>query len=179
MLDPERCSLMVVDVQGQLAQMMTEKEQLFDALRRIILGAQLFDIPIFWLEQLPEKLGPTIPEVSCLFTDQQPITKATFSAVENEAFHLALSSSGREQLLITGIESHICVYQSARDLLSAGFSVHPVIDAISSRCKANRELGLRRMEQLGAVLTSVEMALFELQRVAEGDRFRKLIKLVK
>ncbi len=91
----------------------------------------------------------------------------------------AFNDLNRSQLLITGIEAHICVYQTTLDLLSLGSEIQVVADAVSSRTAANRQIGLKRMQEAGAVLTSTEMALFELLKVGEGDKFREILKIVK
>ena len=179
MLTREDAVLAVVDVQGKLAQLMPEKVALFRALQQMISGSQLLDIPILWLEQVPEKLGPTIDELVELMPGQTPLTKSSFSSMGCAEFRQQLAASGRRQVLLTGIEAHICVYQTARDLLAEGYEVHLVTDAVASRHPDNKALAITKLLGMGAELTGVEMALFELQQVAEGDRFRTLSRLIK
>jgi nicotinamidase-related amidase len=180
MLTIDNTALLVIDVQGKLAQLMHQKEVLFDNLAKIIKGAQVLELPIIWTEQVPEKLGQTTPEIAELLAPSaEPISKASFSCCSVQPFMTALERSKRRQILVTGIETHICVYQTTVDLLAQGYEVQVVADAVSSRTAANRQLGLERMKQAGAALTSTEMALFELLRVAEGDRFRQISKIVK
>ena len=153
------------------------------AIHTLIEAGYLFNMPILWLEQLPEKLGPTseplIEVMSELYPHTSAIAKSSFSAVGCIEFRQRLSELGRRQVILTGLESHICVYQTARDLLCRSYDVLAVIDAISSRTEQNYQLGLNKMQQLGASLTSIEMLLFELQQVATGDRFKQLIRLIK
>lgn len=180
MLTLNNTALVVIDVQGKLAQLMSQKDSLFDNLQKIIKGAQTLDLPIIWNEQLPEKLGPTIPQIAQLLTNTtQPIAKASFSCCGNPPFMEALKATGRKQILLTGIEAHICVYQSCRDLLDLGYEVQVVTDATSSRTPENRQIGLERMKEAGATMTSAEMALFELLRVAEGPKFKEITRIVK
>ncbi|NTW48220.1 MAG: hydrolase [Chlorobiales bacterium] len=179
MLTIENTALVVVDVQGKLAGLMYRKEDLFENLNRLIKGAQILQIPIILTEQYPKGLGPTASELSELMPEVKPIEKITFSCCGNDAFSQAIKALGRRQLLLTGIETHICVYQTAIDLLSSGFEVQVVTDAVSSRKRSNKRIGLERMKMAGAIPTSTEMALFELLRVAEGEKFREISKLVK
>jgi nicotinamidase-related amidase len=180
MLTLNNTALVVIDVQGKLAQLMSQKETLFENLQKIIRGAQVLELPIIWNEQLPEKLGPTTPEIAQLLTHTtQPIAKSSFSCCGNPPFMSALKATQRKQILLTGIEGHVCVYQTCLDLLNLGYEVQVVTDAVSSRTAENRQIGLERMKEAGATLTSTEMALFELLRVAEGPQFKEITKIVK
>ncbi|QSX29438.1 hydrolase [Shewanella cyperi] len=180
MLMEHQALLLVVDVQGKLARMMHDSDGLHGQLVTLIRGIGLFDIPTLWLEQLPDKLGATSEELACELRQRcQPIAKAHFSAWPNAEFRDALTLSGRRKVILCGIETHICVYQTCRDLLEAGFEVHLVADAVGSRTEANRQLGLAMMQQAGATLTNVESLLFELQHEASGERFKSLLQLIK
>lgn len=179
MLTRENSVLLVVDVQGKLAQLMHEKAALFANLARIIKGAQVLDVPIIVTEQNPAGLGPTIAELAPLLTDVQPISKMSFSCSDNEQFMQELHTLGRKQVLMTGIETHICVYQTTQSLCDLGYDVQVVTDAVSSRTAANKAIGLERMREAGAHMTSTEMALYELLQVAEGPAFKEILKIVK
>ena len=179
MLESKTTILVIIDVQGKLAQIMHDREDLVKNLQILISGAKLLEIPIIWMEQLPDKLGPTIPEIQELLQDIEPIVKGVFSCARNEEFNGRLQELHGHDIILAGIESHVCVYQTAMDLLGQDFTVHVAADAVSSRTDSNKQLGLERMLLEGVVQTSVEMVLFELQGVATGDRFRKLAKLVK
>ncbi|RMG47370.1 MAG: hydrolase [Acidobacteria bacterium] len=179
MLTQENTALIVVDVQGKLAHLMYEKERLFENLGKLIRGIRVLRIPIIVTEQLPEKLGATIPEIAELVSDIEPIRKSTFSCCGSESFMNVLRSLKRRQILLAGIEAHVCVYQTAMDLLNVGHVVHLVADAVSSRTAMNRQIGVERIIREGAKLTSTEMALFELLRVAEGDAFKQILQIVK
>jgi nicotinamidase-related amidase len=179
MLKIENASLLIVDMQGNLAHSMYGKELLFRNVQKLIKGIQVLGIPIIWLEQNPQGLGPTIPEIADLLSDVRPISKMTFSCCQNDRFIQALKALNRRQVLIAGIEAHVCVYQTALDLVDLGYEVQVVTDAVSSRNVDNKEIGLQKMRDYGVGLTSVETALFELLKVAEGGRFRDILKIVK
>jgi nicotinamidase-related amidase len=179
MLDKGNTLLLVVDIQGNLAQQMHEKEVLFENVRKLIQGSQVLGLPMVWAEQIPEKLGPTIPEVANLLTGMAPIPKSSFSCCGNPDIMQALEKCGRKQVLVCGIEAHICVYQTSADLAGKGYKVQVVADAVSSRKPENKEIGLAKAREAGASITSVETALFELMKKAEGDVFRQLVKIVK
>ena len=174
---PEDAVLVLVDIQGKLARLMTQSEQLFKQLNRLVQGALLFDLPIIWMEQVPDKLGPTIPEIADYLPHLQPLAKTSFGCYGDPGFVSALENTGRRHVLLAGIESHVCVYQTCVELLSNQYQVSTINDAISSRTDENRLLGLTKMKDAGALPSSVEMMLFEFQRCAEGDRFRAMSKL--
>lgn len=180
MLNLDSSALIVIDVQGKLAQLMYQKEILFANLKRMIKGAQILEIPIVWTEQVPQNLGQTTPEIAELLAKSaRPISKSSFSCCGNQPFMETFKSLNRKQILLTGIETHICVYQTALDLLNLGYEVHVVTDAVSSRIAENKQIGLAQIKEAGARLTSTEMALFELLRIAEGDPFKQITKIVK
>lgn len=180
MLKADATVLLVVDVQGKLARLMHGREDLFANLGKLIRGARVLELPIVWAEQNPAGLGPTIPEVSGFMPeDLAPVPKFSFSCCGEPRFLEALEKTGRKQVLICGIEAHICVYQTALELKERGCEVHLVADAVSSRNPLNRDVALMKLGRGGVRLTTVEMALFEMLRVAEGPRFKEIVKIVK
>ena len=178
MLNPQDAVLVVIDIQGKLAGLMHEREALYDNAAKMIKGAQVLEIPVIWTEQNPDGLGPTILEIAKLM-QTEPIPKFAFSCCGEAKFMQALRDINRRQVLLTGIETHVCVYQTAVELLADGYEVHVVADAVSSRTFANKRLGLARMKDAGAKITGTEMALFEMLKVAQGDKFKQIIKIVK
>jgi nicotinamidase-related amidase len=176
-LNIDNTFLLIIDVQEKLWRVMYEKEKLLDNLQRLIRGALVLGIPIIMTEQYSQGLGPTVPEVISLLPDIKPIAKLSFSCCGDKNIVKKLESLNRKQVLITGIESHVCVYQTAIDLLNSGYEVQAVTECISSRTPENRKLGLKRMNQAGAVLTGVEMVLFELLKIAGGEKLRRLAGL--
>ena len=122
------------------------------------------ELPVLWLEQYPKGLGPTIPEVADLLGDQKPLAKTCFSAFGLSDFRQALRETGRRQILLAGIETHICVYQTARDLLDNGFYVEVVADAVSSRTAQNKAIGLEKILHCGAQITDRNVPIRTLAR---------------
>jgi len=179
MLAIENSLLIVIDIQESLARVMHGRNALFENLQKIIRGTGILDIPMIVTEQVPEKLGATIPEISPLMDAVTPIPKSSFSCCGEDRFMRELDGTKRGQVLIAGIESHVCVYQTTADLIRMGYEVHIVTDCISSRTEENRALGIERMKDEGALPTSTEMVLFELLKIAGGDRFREISRLVK
>lgn len=179
MLKIDNTVTVLIDIQGKLASLMYDRDNFYENLTRLIRGAKTIGLPIIWNEQLPDKLGPTIQEVSSLLADNEPLPKNCFSCCGNPEFNTRLKSLKRKQVLLAGMESHVCVYQTALDLLKNGYEVSVVADAVSSRSAENRRIGIDAMRDAGALVTSVEMALFEMLVVAEGDIFREIVKIVK
>ncbi|KJG02961.1 isochorismatase family protein [Photobacterium angustum] len=181
MLDIHHSILVVIDIQGNLAQLMNKKDHFFRQAEIMVKGAELFDLPTLWLEQLPDKLGATIPQIAYPLTQQglTPIAKESFSAVQNISFLEQLQLKQRKSIIIIGIEAHICVYQTVIDLIAEGYQVTVISDAISSRTEENKQIAINKMQRAGAQISTTEMVLFELQRVANGDRFKALLNLIK
>lgn len=178
MLNKNNTGLIVVDVQGKLADIMHQSEAMQEQLKRLIQGANILELPIVWMEQLPDKLGKTKADIAKLIK-AEPLPKSTFSGWQTPTIKQAIEQAGCQHWLVTGIEAHVCVYQTVADLLANGLHTHLVVDAISSRTQSNKELAISKMQQLGSQLTSVEMALFELQQIAEGATFKELIQIIK
>jgi nicotinamidase-related amidase len=179
MLEIHRCCLVVVDVQGKLAQLMHGKESLFKNIQILIQAAKVLDIPILWCQQCPAALGPTVPEIAELLADHEPVNKSAFSCCGDETFNSRLNELARDQVLLCGIETHVCIHQTAVDLVRKGFQVDVPADAVSSRTPDNKQTSLQRMAGLGVNVSCVEMALFELLRTAKHAQFRQISKLIK
>jgi nicotinamidase-related amidase len=179
MLTADSTVLIVTDVQGRLAQLMHEKEAFFRALSAAIRAMRTLEVPVVWLEQVPDKMGETTPEVARLLDGLSPIAKRSFSAWGEEKFRDALNGLGRRQVLLTGIETHICVLQTAADLIREGFSVQVMADAVASRAPLDKEIGLARARAAGALPTTVETAVFEIMGEAGGPGFREIIGIIK
>lgn len=179
MLTLDNTVFLLVDVQGKLAHSMHAKDNLFKNLKKLIKGMRVLDIPILWTEQNPKGLGPTVPEVAALLPDVQALPKYSFSCFKNKEFRHALEALNRTTVVVGGIETHVCVYQTVRDLALAKYSVQLVADAVSSRTSENRQIGLEKCASSGAEITSVETVLFELLEVAEGYRFKEILEIVR
>jgi nicotinamidase-related amidase len=179
MLKSADALLLIIDVQEKLFRVIHGKEQLLSNLQKLAKGCRLLGVPALLTEQNPAGLGPTVPELAALMPEAEKVIKFSFSCCAEADFNERIKATGRRQILICGIESHICVYQTAMDLLAAGYEVQVVCDCVSSRLPDNKDLALRRLETEGAKLTGVEMALFELLRTAKSERFKGLSVIVK
>jgi nicotinamidase-related amidase len=176
-LDRSRAALAVIDVQEAFRPVVLDFEQIAANVAVLIQSARILALPVLVTEQYPQGLGATVPEVANHLEGIEPIEKVCFSALDADGFPARLAE--RDQVLLCGIEAHVCVNQTAEDLLTSGKEVHVVQDAVSSRTAANRDLGLHKMEHSGAVVTSVETALFELLRAAGSPEFKQIQALVK
>ena len=179
MLSRTAAVLIMIDFQGNLAEAMHDKENLFANNVKLIQGFKALSLPVMVTEQIPAKLGPTISQLASLLDDVKPVAKETFSCWANRDFRDRLESLTRRHVVLTGIECHICVYQTALDLMAEGYSVHLVADAVSSRTPENREIGMQAIKSAGAQITSTEMVLFELLRTAADPKAKDIFKIVK
>ncbi len=174
-LDADRATLVVIDVQDAFRKAVPEFDDVARAAATLARGAAVTRVPVIVTEQYPEGLGRTVPAVAeALPEGTEPLDKVCFAAPDAEGFDLA----GRDQVLLCGVETHVCVNQTALELLDQGVAVHVAVDAVGSRFEQNKTIGLEKMEQAGAVLTSVETALFELVGRAGTDEFKQVQKLV-
>lgn len=178
MLTVDNCLLLVIDMQERLMPMMSEKTELIKNAIGMIKGAQILGLPIIATEQAPAKIGRTINEIAELLKSK-PIEKITFSCCADAAFMQALGAVDRKQILVIGIETHVCVYQTVQDLVNLGYDVQVVSDAVSSRTEKNKLIGLQRIREVGAGTTGTETALCELLRVANGEKFKGILNLIK
>jgi nicotinamidase-related amidase len=171
--------LVIVDIQGNLAQAMFDKEILFANTVKLIKGFKALNLPIIVTEQIPQKLGKTLPQIADEIESFHPIAKESFSCWGENNFREHLESLSRRHIVLLGIETHVCVYQTALDLITNGYNVHLVADAISSRTPENRQIGINAMKSAGAHVTSTEMVLFELLRTAADPKAKVFFKIVK
>ena len=178
MLRRAEAAFILIDLQEKLLRVIHGKEALVESCAKLARGTAALGVPILWTEQNPRGLGPTVPEVAELLPGE-PVAKVSFSCCGEPAFAEAVAALGRKQLILAGIESHVCVWQTAADLLTAGHEVHICADAVSSRTPENRQIGLERARAAGAVVTSVEMALFELLHSADDPAFKAILQIVK
>jgi len=179
MLNAAETVLLMVDVQEKLARAMPARDELVLKTRQLLEGARVLGLPVVATEQNPQGLGPTLPELAALAPDTQPVVKSSFSCCGSEPFMQQLRRTGRRDVVIAGIEAHVCVYQTALDLLADGYRVEVVADACASRTAENKRIGLERCRRAGAGITSVETLLFELLKAAEGPIFKDILRIVK
>ena len=179
MLNPVESALVVVDVQSSLVAVVDRSSEVIPKILQAVQGCQALEIPVLPTLQVPEKLGPIHPDLAEHLKYETLISKTSFSALREPEFMLALRKSGKNQVLLAGIEAHVCVLQTGLDLLDAGYAVYVLADAVFSRTDNNYRLGLQRLHDAGAEITSVEMALFELIRTSKHPQFRTISKLIK
>ena len=177
--DVSRSALVVVDVQDKLMAAIHEADRVVRETVRAVEGARLLKVPVLCSEQYPDGLGPTVASVRAAIGDAAVVEKVSFSAADETRFMEALRRLDRDQIVLVGIEAHICVLQTAADLTARGFRVHVAVDAVSSRTASNRQIGLDRMRALGVTMTSVESVLFEWTRRAGTEVFKSVSRLVR
>ncbi|HEY2944360.1 MAG TPA: hydrolase [Vicinamibacteria bacterium] len=179
-LHRDRAVLVVVDVQEKLLPAIAGKERVLGNSLLLMRAARELELPVVLTTQYEKGLGPTVPEVRAEAPEVTPVDKVAFGCFGSEDFLARLSGfAGRDQLLVAGIESHICVAQTVLGALAKGYDVHVAADAVGARTPDNREVGLRRMERAGAVLSSAEMAVYELLARSDGAAFKRLLPYLK
>lgn len=171
--------LVVVDIQGKLAEIVDDSELLISNTLRLIKGATTLGLPMVWVEQNPDKLGPTTSILQDALASHTPITKYTFDATQCLEFVKAVKQSGASQWLVCGLEAHICVYQTCLGLIRLGYEAEVVSDCVSARTKANKNLALAKLAANGVGITSVEMCLYELIGDCRAAVFNPILKLIK
>ncbi len=179
MLNSLEAVLVMVDFQGRLAEIVDRSELEATNAIRLVKGCQALGVPILATAQVPEKLGPILPELEEALENRSIIAKSSFSALREPDFQLALHKTSRKQVILTGIEAHVCVLQTGIDLLEAGYQVHVLSDGVFSRTHENHDLALKRLYECGATLSSLEIALFEMVRTSKHPEFRTISRLIK
>lgn len=180
MQERNQTMLVVVDAQERMMPAIEDNEAVADQIVRLVKACCVLEIPMLVTEQYSKGLGPTLPQIRTAMQEwYRPIEKMTFSAVGEMYFMGQLEASGRQHILVCGVEAHICVYQTARDLRSYGHEVEVVADAVGSRRNRNRDIALERLTRHGVELTTVEATLFDLMITAENSKFKEISALVK
>jgi len=177
-LDRKNACVLVVDVQDRFTPVMWNFAPVEKYCRALIQAARDLDIPVLATEQYPKGLGTTIGSIRELLP-APPLAKMTFSCPADGAFAEALAATGRRQVLVAGIETHVCVFQTTRDLLEKGYEVFICADAVTSRSEEHRRVALDLMRDLGAVITSAETCIFDLLHVAGTPEFKRVSAHVK
>jgi nicotinamidase-related amidase len=183
LLEPSKSALLVIDIQKVLLQSIWEKEKLIRNAGRMIEIARMHSIPVILTEHNPKGLGPTEERIIKILEQTgvgyAPLEKDIFSCCGHPHVVDAIAKTGRTQLILVGMETHICVSQTALDLLNLGYQVHVVEDAIRARWKSSHKIGIKRMRQAGAIICDWEMAAYELTYGAKTDKFKTLLALMK
>lgn len=189
MLDKNQSILVVVDVQTKLLPSIHEADEMVGQICRLIRGFRIVGAPVFVTEQYPKGLGETDPRIQTAVAEAEPNTgrehrfepmeKMYFSCVLDDPFRAMLEATGRRQVILCGIESHVCVYQTAIHLIERGYHVEIVADAVSSRSARNREIALQRLAAEGAKLTCVETVVFEMLEMCGTDPFKQWVRAIR
>lgn len=177
-LNRESTGLLVIDVQERLMPVISNKEEVFSNVNKLLKGAEILGLEAIVTEQYPKGLGSTCAEVE-IPSHAGVIEKICFSCLQSEEVNAQLKLSNRKSLIVCGVEAHICVLKTVLDALAEGYEVHVVADAVGSRANTNKSLALERMRQSGAFICSTEMALFMLLNEAGTEEFKAISKLIK
>lgn len=175
----KECLLVLIDMQEKLFPYVQDKKQLLRQITKLVRFATIMKIPLFLTEHYPQGLGSTIQEIRRILPEYNPIKKITFSAFRSEKFLQKIKDTKIKTLLICGIESHICIEQTVLDGLSLGLTIHIISDAISSRNKHDLQMGIQKMQQSGGIISTTEMAIYEILERADTPEFKDALNLVK
>jgi nicotinamidase-related amidase len=180
-LQAEKCSLVVIDIQQKLLPPIYEKERLLRNAQLLLRLAKIVDLPVLAAQQYTRGLGPIVPEIAALLPNGAGFEKMEFNCFGCDEFRAAVKALPRERntLILCGMETHICVTQTALSALRNGYLVHVASDAVGSRAEWNWKIGLRRMEAAGAVISSTEMIIYELLHNSGTAAFKEMLKHLK
>jgi nicotinamidase-related amidase len=179
LLSKGKTILVLVDIQEKLLKVMCKKEELVLNVRKLIKAFMIMELPILLTEQYPRGMGKTDESISELVKETEAIEKICFSCMGKDEFKKRIKSSGKDQVILCGIESHICVLQTALDLLHQGYFVYVPYDGTSSRKESDYRNALDRMQNEGVVIGSVESAIFELLKAANSPAFKQILDIIK
>ena len=179
MTSADNYGLLVVDIQGKLAQLVNNSDTLISNTIKLIKSCQLLSIPIVVLEQNPKGLGSTTPELQSALNNYQPLEKYYFNGVAETHIKQKIASVNKSHWLVAGIEAHICVYQTVQGLLAENYQVELVSDCISSRKESNIALAIDNMRRLGVNITSVEMGIYQLLQTSKANTFKQILEVIK
>ena len=180
MLEIETTVLAVIDVQGKLSGIVHEHEKVLTQIQHLINAAKAFSLPILWSEQAPDKIGGTVESVKhLLYPLIKPIPKRSFSCWGCPEYVEGLNKVNRRQILVTGIETHVCIYQTAHDLHAHGYEVHVIADAVSSRQEFDHQIAVARMRGEGMIINTMETVICELLKTADHPKFKEVIAHLK
>jgi nicotinamidase-related amidase len=171
--------LLIIDIQQAMLKVIDSWETAAGTVKQLIQSATALEVPILLTEQYKKGLGETIPELVQEIESPQIVAKEYFSACLEADFIPTVQSFNRKKIIVTGMETHVCVLQTSLDLIKAGFQVHLVADAVASRVNKNRDIAIDLMRQAGAVITSAEIVIFQWACRANTDEFRKILPVVK
>ncbi len=180
-LRPQQCAVLVVDIQDRLMRVIDNRERVVYNSVLLLKAASVLELPVLATTQYAERIGPLLPEISAELKTVTPVDKMEFDCFANERFRQAVKALPRSvnTLIVCGVETHICVYQTVIGGLAAGFNIWVAADAVSSRIPANRKTGLARIRETGGVVGSTEMIIYDLLARAGTAAFKALLPVLK
>lgn len=179
MLSREKTGLVIVDAQERLMAVMRNGARAIRNMAALVHLARLFSLPVIVTEQYPRWLGPTVEEIKGLIKPFEPVEKMEFNCCAVDRFNALLESKNLRNIILTGVESHICIFQTCLGLIERGHNVHVPGDAVDSRVDENRLVGLQLMKDSGAVITSTETIIFQILQRAGTKEFKEMSKIIK
>ncbi len=180
LLDSQNAVLMIIDIQEKFRPILFNAEQVVEKTRQLINACNLLGVPVLVSEHYPKGLGATVPELTGLLGPEALVLeKISFGCMDDAGIDTDMASLKRKQVMVCGLEAHVCVNQTVVRLLEKGYEVHLIEDAIGARSETNYQIALRKLAQFGAVPSCVEMALFELMRTAKHPQFKAVQQLIK
>ncbi len=179
MISEDNCCFVLVDVQEKLLSKVHECRKLIENLEIVLKAFNILDLPVIWCQQAPEALSSTVPELKAHLENNTPLNKTSFNCTDSNEFNQKLNELNKENIILSGIESHICIYQTAASLKKMSKNVTVIADAVSSRNPENKKISINAMAEMGIKISSTEILLFELLKTSEHSEFRKISKLIK
>jgi nicotinamidase-related amidase len=178
-LHKEHLGLAIIDVQVKLMAVMSRRQRVVENSVKLIHLSRLFNLPVIVTEQYPRMMGSTLPEIKEALHTYDPIEKMDFNCCAVEYFNNLLESADLETIILAGVETHICIFQTCINLLEKGYNVHVPQDAVDSRTEENWHVGLELMKDAGAVITSTETIIFQILKRAGTKEFKEMLKIIK
>ncbi len=179
LLLPDKCILLIIDIQEKILPVIKDNQQVVSNTLKLIKGFKVLNIPVFYTEQYPKGLGHTLIEIKNELGNSELFEKMSFSCIGANNLFIRLNELKRNQIIVCGIEAHVCVQQTVLDLLANDYQVNVAADAVSSRKEKDYSVALKRMENHGAEITTTESILFELLNICGTDQFKQISKIVK
>jgi nicotinamidase-related amidase len=179
LLNKENTGLIIVDAQEKLMKVMGNPDRVTDRIVKLLHLSRVFKLPVILTEQYSKWLGPTLPPIRESLPEYAPIEKLDFNSCRVDLFNNRVETEGLRNIILTGVETHICVFQTCVSLLEKGYSVHVPHHAVDSRTEANRNIGLSLMKEAGAVITSTETIIFQILKKAGTVEFKKMLKTIR
>ena len=179
LLENKDTGLIIIDVQEKLMEVMGQKQRVIDNVIRLLELSKIFGLSVLFTEQYPKWLGSTLPEIVESSPSYDPISKMHFNCCDVEAFNERLNTLALKNIIVVGVETHICVFQTCVSLLEKGYHVHLPQDAVTSRTDENWQVGLKLMDKAGALITSTETVIYQIMKKAGTTEFKKMLKVIK